>query len=759
MIEIKAVPDKPIMLGKQGENLAREVIFDVSGVRAEFGDGTFQLSAKRPGEASVYPATITEIGDTVVWALTGADMQNAGNGQCELAFLAGETRYKTWTYNTAIARSLTGSLKTDPFEGFLDEINRLAAEAAISQMEAKNSEKNAKASEDAAKISETSAASSAAAAAESAVGLADAVKGAKDAATAAAKSAEGLADAVKCAKDAAANAQDNAGKTAADREAVAEMKTAAQTAQGNAEKAAAAAAGSATSAGESAIAAETSRAGAAEIKAQIDEIKAGIDTTKSEIDQAKGDIDQTKTDILAAATIKKYSVRFSGSAAAGVREDNAVGMVANVAVGDETVVNDFDDVSFFDRPICCCTFDADNLVWRVNAYKGEPGFAWDGSNGEVMYECKPCAHSDNTDLNTYVSVTGTPCEGYTLFECFKDWNTKLYLPVFNLAMVDGKAASRAGYFPEQESNNSAMTHARTFHAKASSETIEAYFYETCLQLVEFATKDLQTKMMGASTLSYNGTDPIITSVVSSTVFKMAAKPAAAFVAGQSVSIGTERNGMQRTPNVVISSLEADPDDSASSIVTLATAVENLAAGDYLSSRMYITGVAAKAVTNASSGSPVSNSSGKYPCIWRGKENPWGNGFSCISNLLIKRNGEGTNESPYTYKPFYLPYPEKYSNGVITDDYIEADFNVPTSDGYAKSFGRDRRYPFLFVTKEIGGTSTTYGCAYYYASPNVVSGVRVGGNFFYGRSCGLYFNCFIAPSGPWVNYCSRLFCNP
>ena len=165
MIEIKAIPGKLIMLGKQGENLAREVIFDVSGVRAEFGDGAFRLSAKRPGESEAYPATVTETGDTVVWALTGADTQNAGRGQCELAYYAGETRLKTWTYDTAIAKSLTGSPKTDPYDEFLDEVNRLAAEAAISQREAKNSEnaaknseENAKASEDAAKTSEDNAA-------------------------------------------------------------------------------------------------------------------------------------------------------------------------------------------------------------------------------------------------------------------------------------------------------------------------------------------------------------------------------------------------------------------------------------------------------------------------------------------------------------------------------------------------------------------------------------------------------------------------
>ena len=372
MIEIKAVPGKLIMLGKQGENLAREVIFDVSGVRAEFGDGTFRLSAKRPGESDAYPATVTETGDTVVWALTGADTQNAGRGQCELAYYAGETRLKTWTYDTAIAKSLTGSPKTDPYDEFLDEVNRLAAEAAISQREAKtsennakNSEENAKASETAAKTSEDNAAGSAQAAltaekrseqnaenaasaavsagqyaqnaavsatnaANSATAAENHEKGAKDAATAAAKSAEGLAGAVKRAEDAATAAQDNAGKTAADREAVAEMKTAAQTAQGNAEKAATAAAGSATA--------------AAEIKAQIDEIKAGIDTTKGEIDQAKADIDQTKTDTLAAKTSAETAAATAAEKAAEIADS-----AAQIATNTENIETNATEIDLLRR--------------------------------------------------------------------------------------------------------------------------------------------------------------------------------------------------------------------------------------------------------------------------------------------------------------------------------------------------------------------------------------------------------------------------
>lgn len=281
MIEITAVPGKVLMLGRQGENLARKVIFSVSGVRAEFGDGAFRLSARRAGESNVYPAAVTENGDTVEWSLTAADTQNAGRGSCELAYYAGDVRLKTWVYDTAVAKSLTGSPETDPYDEFLDEVNRLAAEAAISQREAKNSEnavktseENAKASENAAKTSEDNAAEYARAAlaaeskseqnAEHAASAATAAgqyaqnaatsatnaansasaaetheKGAKDAATAAAKSAEGLADAVKRAEDAATSAQDNAGKTAADREAVAGMKTAAETAAATAtEKAA-----------------------------------------------------------------------------------------------------------------------------------------------------------------------------------------------------------------------------------------------------------------------------------------------------------------------------------------------------------------------------------------------------------------------------------------------------------------------------------------------------------------------------------------
>ena len=452
--------------------------------------------------------------------------------------------------------------------------------------------------------------------------------------------------------------------------------------------------------------------------------------------------------------LKKYSVRFSGSASAGTREDDAVGMFAKVAIGAEVVQNDFDSVPFFDRPICCCTWDATARKWRVNAYKGEPGFAWDGSNGEVMYECTPFYYKaifEGVGSPTYVSVTATPCEGYELAPLFKNGEDKVYCPCFNMALVDDVAVSRAGLVPYYGSLNAAMEKARKFDAKAHTETIEALFSDALLLWVEFATKNWRSVMYGCGSLVYNTTTRV-SSVVSETEFKTTYS---GLVAGQNIALGSGEYGTNRHANVEIASVEVDPSDSTLYVVKLVEAAPGLAANDYISSRMYKTGKAAIAVTNASSGSPVSNTSGKYPCIWRGKENPWGNGFSTLCNVLSKRYGE---EGSYTYKLQYLPDPSKYANGAITEDYIEANFNLATTDGYAKTLGQDTRYPFLFCTSEVGASSTTYIGAYYYYPRYEVGAVRVGGGFSHGGYVGLYFTLAYAPSDSYFYYAARLFCS-
>jgi hypothetical protein len=104
-------------------------------------------------------------------------------------------------------------------------------------------------------------------------------------------------------------------------------------------------------------------------------------------------------------------------------------------------------VPFFDRPICNCTWDKAAKRWIINAYKGEPGFAWDGSNGEVMYECTPFyykADFSGEGAPHYVSVTGTPHDGYELAPMFKNGYDKVYCPCFQMAKKNEVVTSAAG---------------------------------------------------------------------------------------------------------------------------------------------------------------------------------------------------------------------------------------------------------------------------------------------------------------------------
>lgn len=452
--------------------------------------------------------------------------------------------------------------------------------------------------------------------------------------------------------------------------------------------------------------------------------------------------------------IKIYGAKFSGSTAAGVRTHDAVGMVAGVGVDNQPAVNDFDNIDLFNRPRCNIYHDAQgNPI--VMAYEGEPGFNLEGAvfppyadMASVFYECKPCAWNGSFDEP---QVTGTPREGFELFECFSDWNTPIYLPSYWMAMKDNKAVSISGTFPSQGSLNDHMTNARTYHDNAHTETMAAHMYEYVLQLVEFATRDVQTIMMGASNNRYNEDDTIST-VESDTVFTTTAAIGALFVAGQTICIGSAKNGENRTASVVIESIVTD---GSVSTFTLRSPVPTMAQGDYLSTRAWING--ATDIIVASSGSLVSNMDGKHPCIWRGKVDPWANAFSSICDILIERTGEDTAEAPYVYTPHYLTDPTKYSSGEITADYIKLNLSLPGTDGYAKSLAVDKRFKSIGLTDGLGASNATYYLAAYYYYPRyAVCVVSVGGLWNSGRLCSpVFFSCFFAPSDSLFYRLARL----
>lgn len=155
MQSIYAHPGVHLALGRKGENVARQVVFDLRLWRAAYGDGAVSLCAKRAGDAEPYPCGVTQDEDTAVWVLRAADVDKPGWGNVQLSYYVGDTLAKSQTWRTLVAPSLCAC--GDPGEvqqGWLDQAGKGAAAA---QQGAKDAQEAQKAAEDAAKAAKGSA--------------------------------------------------------------------------------------------------------------------------------------------------------------------------------------------------------------------------------------------------------------------------------------------------------------------------------------------------------------------------------------------------------------------------------------------------------------------------------------------------------------------------------------------------------------------------------------------------------------------------
>lgn len=133
-----------LSLGRQGENLARQVVFDLSAWEAEYGPGTAELIHQRPGDASPYPVAAVREGSTLVWTLTATDTAVASSygsdGRCELRWYVGETLAKSKTWRTWVESALSTPSETappEPEQGWVDQIIAVGAAAKASAAAAK----------------------------------------------------------------------------------------------------------------------------------------------------------------------------------------------------------------------------------------------------------------------------------------------------------------------------------------------------------------------------------------------------------------------------------------------------------------------------------------------------------------------------------------------------------------------------------------------------------------------------------------------
>ena len=141
--------------------------------------------------------------------------------------------------------------------------------------------------------------------------------------------------------------------------------------------------------------------------------------------------------------------------------------------------------------------------------------------------------------------------------------------------------------------------------------------------------------------------------------------------------------------------------------------------------MEATGTANSVISTC--GSPVSNTDGKHSFVFYGVENPlYGNQWrmECDWKLI-----DGV--------PYYCDDPTKYQWS-SANDYIKLDTLTLPGEGWAKNLQADERVPQLQITKEVGGSSSTYLADYFYINKSGTRIVRRGGDSGNGDLVGAFY---------------------
>lgn len=182
-----------IYLGRQGENLATQVQFDVNvaGWVETYGVGTWELLNRRPPDPAGYPVEISVEDNIIKWDLTATDLKYAGCGTCELVYYVDEVIAKSIIYGTQILPAIDGTGEIpEPWESWIDEVKEARDEAQAAAEAAAGSASSAEGFAQDASASAAEASDSAYAAGQSADAAEDSADAAKDEADRAAELAD-----------------------------------------------------------------------------------------------------------------------------------------------------------------------------------------------------------------------------------------------------------------------------------------------------------------------------------------------------------------------------------------------------------------------------------------------------------------------------------------------------------------------------------------------------------------------------------------
>lgn len=434
---------------------------------------------------------------------------------------------------------------------------------------------------------------------------------------------------------------------------------------------------------------------------------------------------ESRVVVLENSKVKKYGARKLVSASSPIWErlGDAVGLVANAAVGNDPVLNDFmTDVYPYNKAIPCnITGDL-----KVNAYLGDADFKWDGTNGQVMLEL-PLFFSDRYIENGYEYrwLSAAPIDGLKVDPLFLDGDTvreKVYIPIFNGISEGGKLISKSGVIP---TNTQTRTQFRTL-AKANGtrwqlEDVWGVFALEHLFIIMFANSNGQAVLgQGRASMPYNAAHVAMAAGIGTNKITIATEYASQYALGNIIYIGTTLGGGQVAKDREITNIAVSESVSGGTDIYFDGAAVDIAIGNIINCVVQRTGAT---VNMASANGRAAGVDGRTAVRFLYIEDFFANGWRAI-------DGDNIN----TGQHFLCLDRNSYADATYAGKYFSIGYVCPLENGYVKELGLDKQYPMAALPVAVGGATNTYYCDHYYYA----DGERVpwfGGTVDDGSICG------------------------
>lgn len=408
-----------------------------------------------------------------------------------------------------------------------------------------------------------------------------------------------------------------------------------------------------------------------------------------------------------------------------------IGLVANATKNGDEVQNDFDNLYPWSDII---TYNYDTTNKKITAYYGEPGFEFDGSNGEVLTRIPEFWYKREVKGDyEYIYISDYNRAGY---KHSKEFSVGRYGISVD---AEGNAHSYSGTIPAYNKTIAAFRTLATAVGEDFCQMDTRYFILQLLYLVEYADYNSQSKL-GNGVVNMSTPKALLTE---NAVNRIIVSSSANFYVGRTVSIGT-----------------SDAWNASVAAERTITNIEDYSNGSITGKAIYFDGDAVNiAVGNCLWGigqksgqcdelgmrSGTLNNDSCHSMIYRGIENILGNMYQFVDGLNIK-----------DYVAYVCDDPSKYVSDKFEAPYKKVGYtNYQTKDVYISKLGYDENYPEIALPVEANGSSGTGTCDYYTCE----AGNRialVGGTFYHGAKAGLFvWNCGIASSFSGWNFGARL----